>query len=200
MKHAAWIAAGAAMLAAVLTVASTAWTTYSSAKSSESSAQRAAEAVVRGVEVQLSGETEKSKAEFLRARRQEVYVTAAEHLNALEDAQGSYWAYVDVNAEDIAIGDEELFKRSTVMSESIQQVFRDRFSVGIIGTRDVVEAFDEVVLQYSEINNGLRRWASYRTGTTSVDPKFDYESFYSTMLKGKRDALTKAFRIDIGSE
>jgi hypothetical protein len=61
-KHAAWVAAGAAILAAVIAFGGTWW-----------SAGVAAKAASETVTKQLSGETEKSRAEFLRGQRQILY-------------------------------------------------------------------------------------------------------------------------------
>jgi len=63
-RHAAWVAAGAAR---------TLWNGYTSARASDRAARTAADAAVQAVSLQLSGETEKSKAEFLRGRRQILY-------------------------------------------------------------------------------------------------------------------------------
>jgi len=61
-KHAAWVAAGAAILAAILALGGTLWGSH-----------MAADSASRTVAQQVSGETEKSRAEFLRGQRQVLY-------------------------------------------------------------------------------------------------------------------------------
>ena len=61
-KHAAWVASGAAILAAIIAFGGTWWST-----------ERAAKAASDTVTQQVSGETDKSRAEFLRGQRQALY-------------------------------------------------------------------------------------------------------------------------------
>jgi hypothetical protein len=86
-KHAAWVAAGAAILAALLALGGTLWSAHLSAKASDKAAQTAADAAVKTVSVQLSGETEKSRAEFLRGQRITLYSTIIADDIALHEAE-----------------------------------------------------------------------------------------------------------------
>src|SRR5688572_22972466 len=79
-KHAAWVAAGAAILAAVIAFSGALW-----------SAKVAAKAASDTVTRQVSGETEKSKAEFLRGQRQVLYSNIIAHERALRAAEEAAW-------------------------------------------------------------------------------------------------------------
>jgi hypothetical protein len=86
-RHAAWVAAGAAILAAILAVGGTWWSGEESADASDRAAQTAADAAVKAVTIQLSGETEKSRAEFLRGQRRILYSTIIAHDTGIREAE-----------------------------------------------------------------------------------------------------------------
>jgi hypothetical protein len=75
-KHAAWVAAGAAILAAILALGGTLWGSH-----------MAAESASKTVAQQVSGETEKSRAEFLRGQRQVLYSTIVAHEIGIRKAE-----------------------------------------------------------------------------------------------------------------
>jgi hypothetical protein len=89
-KLAAWVAAGAAILAAVLAAGGTLWSGHESAKASDRAAQTAADAAVKAVSIQLSGETEKSRAEFLRNQQKDLYIEVVTDLRKLDVTREDY--------------------------------------------------------------------------------------------------------------
>ena len=78
-KHAAWVAAAAAMLAALLAFGGSVWSAHTAAKN---------------VRTQLSGETEKSRAEFLRGQRQTLYTKIIVDETALKQAESETYRYL----------------------------------------------------------------------------------------------------------
>jgi hypothetical protein len=86
-KHAAWLAAASAILAAVLALVGTFWSAHRSSTASERAAATAADAAVKAVSVQLSGETDRSRAEFLRGQRRVLYSTIIAHETEIREAE-----------------------------------------------------------------------------------------------------------------
>ena len=81
-KHAAWVASGAAILAAIIAFGGTWWST-----------ERAAKAASDTVTQQVSGEPDKSRAEFLRGQRQALYSRIiADERKLFEMENGAEWS------------------------------------------------------------------------------------------------------------
>jgi hypothetical protein len=130
-KHAAWVAAGAAILAAILAFGVTWW-----------SAEKAADSTAETVATQLSGETEKSRAEFLRGQRQVLYSTAITHERELYRAEFE---------TDDAMGEAEvsrLFKRVLELKSKLDQ---DAATAEIIASEPVREQLRLLSLQHGKI-------------------------------------------------
>jgi hypothetical protein len=132
-KHAAWVAAAAAILAAVLALGGTWW-----------SGQTAAKSALETVERQTSAETEKSKAEFLRGQRQALYNSAFLREQTLFDIEED-WAHA-ILEQHKALGDE----KSKAWYTTYNALRADTSSMAIIASMEAYQAFVDLMSKHLE--------------------------------------------------
>jgi hypothetical protein len=188
-RRAAWIAAGAAILAAVLALGGTWWSAQLSARSSDEAARLAAEAAVKGVTIQLSGETEKSRAEFLREQRRVLYSTIIAHEIGIR------------KAEKKLVDDIERTRRHNISTDSLWAQYakleRDEPPAEIIASPPVRAQLAAL----TKTQNSARSHFKMMSLKGEVDEvAMDWISRYQDKRQKAFDAFCKAARKDLGSE
>jgi hypothetical protein len=190
-KHAAWVAAGAAILAAVLALGGTWW-----------SAKTASDAAVEAVSVQLSGETEKSRAEFLREQRRVLYSTIIAHEIELREAE-------EQRLNDIPDPADPQFRRRSQrdrikfaseamvpVREKLAKLEQDRPSAEIIASPTVREHLKKLYVTHVRIVHSIARMSVLG----ALDPEYDKLSRYDEDRAEAFDAFAEAARKDMGAE
>jgi hypothetical protein len=193
----AWIAAIAALLAGVLTVVGTVWGAYQNSEASQKAAEKAASAAVKAVEVQLSGETEKSRSEFLRAQRQTLYSGALEAVDGLDHTEINYYAFLSTSDDDTFDfdRDRELERKLDKAFDTFNPFF---FKVELLGSEEVAAKFRTVYELHSRIRSWLSSYATYQAGARPAPPEGSFESLAGD-LAGAESDLVQACRVDVGS-
>jgi hypothetical protein len=131
-------AAIASIIAALIAVGGVIWSSQESSEASERAARMAADTAVKTVNTQLSGETERSRAEFLRGQQQVIYSKAIEAEQVLTTTEIQ---------QVVAIRDYELsgwrnpgYKK---LEEDYTRWHNYGASIYIIGSTEVGDAFNK---------------------------------------------------------
>jgi hypothetical protein len=197
-KHAAWVAAGAAILAAVLAAGGTLWSGHESAKASDRAAQTAADAAVKAVSIQLSGETEKSRAEFLRSQQKVLYTKVITDLQKLDGARGQYAAMVFNPTEK----PENLGMWKKRYDGPYATFMDDQNSVLILASEPAQQAFVRLMKAHKLIHNNYLFYANLKSASW---PSFtEPPSLQDTIQRAVRDSqvaeddFVKAAKHDMG--
>jgi hypothetical protein len=125
-KHAAWVAAGAALLAAVLALGGS-WL----------SAERAAESARQTTITELSGETERSRAEFLREQQKDLYTEVITDLRQLDGVRAEY-AAMAFDTRNKPVNLDEWSKR---YDAPYHKFVDDRSSIMVIASEPAQQSF-----------------------------------------------------------
>jgi hypothetical protein len=171
--HAAWVAAGAAILAALLSV----W-------------------------LQTSGETNKSRAEFLRGQQQVLYAKVIDHEVMWSDAESNYFILAtrrptlpDPTVHDAA--DAEYDAKKTFQA--------DGNVVKIIGSKKVVDEYNKLLDAHDTYGRAvvsyLAEFGKAEECTTQAC-KDKYDTIVDTQdsVEDSKSALLEAFRADLGAK
>jgi hypothetical protein len=146
-RRAAWVAAAAALLAAMLALAGTLWSGYTSSRASDRAAMTAADAAVKAVSVQLSGETERSRAEFLRNQQRIAYFRVVKDMREMLDIESKLRFRLPPEAYP-RIQDD--------MNRVGAKVYDDSFELQMLGSEDVRDSFNNFLaagIQFTECAN-----------------------------------------------
>jgi hypothetical protein len=170
-KHAAWVAAGAALIAAIFALIGSVLT------------------------VTLTGnvETDRSRAEFLRGQRQELYSRIAIHLQAVNDLQATQEVQGKWGELDKYNGQAKQFE--DIFQEAYGPLRYDQSSVKIIASQEVVDAFSEVLSCHRAFEDIIRR--------NYINPKDIEPSEYIAVKKvalTADDKFLAAARADMGAK
>jgi hypothetical protein len=191
-KHAAWVAAGAAILAAILSIGGAYW-----------SAERAARSASETVSKQVSGETEKSRAEFLRAKRQELYSKVIADEGELSQMENEILkkAYENSQAKVKPAPPKSLDDFLRPLDSKRKSLERDRSVIDILASDGVRDAYSKLVdlrdIQHNEL---------FLLTMCSLIPNCDFDAEKKDYLEEEaaylwaRGQLTRAARHDMGSE
>jgi hypothetical protein len=131
------IAAKAAIAAAVIGVAGIIIGGFMSAGASDRAAEKTANSTLESVKVQLAGETDKSRAEFLRTQQQVLYSKVITAEQALRDAEGQYDNAVYLYL--VRRGPKPSMKK---LNAAYERWHNYDASIYTIGSTDVGKAFD----------------------------------------------------------
>jgi hypothetical protein len=132
-RNAALVAAVAAILAAALALVGTLW-----------SARVAAQAAIDSVSQQLSGETERSRAEFLRGQRQVMYTKMVKDESDLIAVELSYANSVDDIMEE-GKSAADLDTSSDQFDRYFNTVQVNEYSLQLIGSPEMRDAYGRIV-------------------------------------------------------
>ena len=187
-KRAAWLAAGAALLTAVLSgvlsVGGVVWASNAAAKSAS-----------EAVEKQLFGETDKSRAEFLRAQRQELYAAIVEDDSAVRFARLDLLEEATVNR---GADDSRKFAESLIVYQRAASKVRvvDNSSVAIIASPAVRSSFEKMTGGYGKIELELVRLNRLKSQNSASRQRYD--SYVESFNAAKGEFL-EACRVDMGN-
>jgi hypothetical protein len=192
-KYAAWVAAGAAILAAALAL----WGTWWSADASDRAARTAADAAVKAVSIQLSGETEKSRAEFLRDQRRILYSTIIADEIKLREAEQKRDHDIVNSAGSRALPVPVRIKPMSPVAKQLSKLNQDKPSAEIIASPPVRARLATLYEVHQNIVTIL-------TFMSTRGSKSDSDYARLLQLEGERekavDAFCQAARSDMGSE
>jgi hypothetical protein len=147
-KHAAWVAAATSIVAALASVVSIIWSGQLSAQATDRAAQRTADATVRTVALELSGETDKSRAEFLRSQRQKLYGEVISHELQLREREAAFATLIldPARAADLE-RDFPAINKNYGKARGVLD--RDRFQVDILGSPPFRTAYAQLVQEHN---------------------------------------------------
>lgn len=198
-RQAALIGAMAVILSSVIAILAS----YVSASLASSSTLRAAS-------LQVSGESEKSRAEFLRGQRQVLYAQVIGHERALSSALARFY---DADPDGRASAWKPL-RNSTDKAKS--RFDGDESSIVVLGSESAVKQFKLLKESYdayycsvaSEFEGPVVAPTSEPTApldpsptpsSTPIDPCPDDPDDASAAMEKYRDAVLAAFRADMGA-
>jgi hypothetical protein len=190
VKFAAWVAAGAALLSAAAAAGGTYW-----------SADRAAKSASETVTLQLSGETDRSRAEFLRGKRQMLYVwviTDERELNSLEvDSYNKIKGYTRLEGKKAAKVSEARFLDPFNLKQ--ENMDKNLSSIVVIGSKEVREAYPKLSESRQKMHSDLYKLLKC-TAHKSCDIKAERESYSALYdgVKGQRDEFIGLVQRDMG--
>jgi hypothetical protein len=186
-KHATWVTAGVAILAAIIALGGAVWSGVVSAHASDRAAKTAAEAAVNSVVVQSSRETDRSRAEFLRDKQQALYSTLLAHDRTLFNAMTEHYKrrYDPANrGKDLRVDRAE--------NNAWDEFDADYAMVQIIASPKVRDEYQEIHSIYSSMR--------YALDWRSDDEPWNLE--YKGAARGldmHRKAFFDAARADMGN-
>jgi hypothetical protein len=149
--HAAWVAAGAAVLAALLALIGSSW-----------SAERAARTAAQNVITEQSGETERSRAEFLRLQQKDLYVDVVADLQKLKNAQKEY-AGMAFNPQKPANLNEGKERYDATYGEFMD----DQNGIRILGSKPAQQAFMRLMDAHLKLHNNYIFLVNLRSNSWS---------------------------------
>jgi hypothetical protein len=176
-------------LAAVLALVGTFWSAHRSSTASERAAATAAAAAVKAVSVQLSGETDRSRAEFLRGQRQRLYSTIVAHEIGIHEA------------ENKLVKDIEQTRQHNISTNPLWTQYakleRDEPSAEIIASPPARAQLAAL----TKTQNSARAHFKLMSLKGEVDEAaMDWISRYQDKRQKEFDAFCQAARRDMGSE
>jgi hypothetical protein len=197
-KHAAWVAAGSAIIAAIVAVGGTVWSGRESVEASDRAAQTAADTAVKAVSIQLSGETEKSRAEFLPEQRRVLYITIIAHEVEIHESEQKI-------IDDIAVAGKGKTIRATAdkLATRYEKLEKDRPPAEIIASPPVRERLAALSKTHRDVRQKIFVLA-FRDETHGIDgldgDDLVWINRYEKERKNAFDAFCQAARKDMGSE
>jgi len=190
-RQAALIGAVAVILSALIAIAA-----------SYISASLASTSTLRAASLQVSGENDRSRAEFLRGQRQVLYAQVLDHERALNGAVELY------SSQDV---DERESKLEPIVQSFVKAKRNfddDESSIMILGSDGAIKQYrslNEAYVVYFDALESVFEGTlapSVATGSTSPDPtgrSADPVEAASENLRRERDAMLMAFRADMGA-
>jgi hypothetical protein len=188
-EAAAHIAGQATKRAAVITLVGVLVSVVLSTGASIFISDRTADSAANTMQQQLSGETDRSRAEFLRGKRQVLYSTIVAHETAIR------------NAEDKLVADIVRTRRHNISTDSLWAQYakleRDEPPAKIVASPPVRAQLEAL----TKTQNSARSHFKMMSLKGTVD---DDASVWISRYQGKRqktfDAFCQAARKDLGSE
>jgi len=118
----------------------------------------AADSASDTVAVQANRETERSRAEFLRAQRQELYAKALIDHQALSDAQGKYWSSVARAKKS------ELTSDADPTRPAFKRAAEDYGIIQFVGSSGAGDAYYELLMAHVKRGDIIREARSRKLG------------------------------------
>lgn len=140
------------------------------------------------VERQLSGETEKSRAEFLRTQRQSLYAKIIGHEQDLLEAEDHYLTAMGTATFDIEVHN----RLAPAMYRNHQLLSQDKTNIDIIASDPCREAFEAWFTEHAQILTALSHRAEYMTGKRKDRPTFDLAKGHLAAQDAKKEFLEAA--------
>jgi hypothetical protein len=199
--RAARVAAIAAIAATLISVGGVVWESYESSKTLHEVATTAAGAAVSAVEVHLTGETERSRAEFLRGQRQTLYAAVIKQDDRYSSAEELLEGVIMRPPEPRAPTD--YIDAMSRLSQADDDLESSGAAMQIIASGSAVEAFtalDHAHSEYSQVLQDINRLKiqnkCYKPTCPEVKPRWGAAVI---ARDNARLRLIRAFREDMGA-
>lgn len=202
-RRSAQMAMVGALVAAVLSLGGTIWSAYQSSVTSQRVADKAAEAAVDAVLVQLDGETDRSRAEFLRSEQKVLYSRVISHDQALDSAgellfkSGFVAVYATKSEEERVALDQ--YERAYQAFEA------DKPSMDIMASTSSRDAYYALVKAHRQMKPDFSATKPPKKGghpTRVLQGTLDYQETYreqGSAVGQSRYGFLEAARADMGA-
>jgi hypothetical protein len=186
--QAAGMGAIATLVAAVIALGAATW-----------SGRIAANAAVKAASQQQTGETDRSRAEFLRGQRQDLYGSVAAHEQALNESQESF---ID-HARDLTSPQLRALLKDGRNPPLLQTLENDQFRMEILGSPKVRATFSKLIsaqLQRQDYFRRTLRLLSIKSDWDILRPRYERQDLMQVEIAELERQLMTNARLDMGSE
>lgn len=175
-KQVAIIGAIAGLLSAAISVPTSIWNT-----------NRTSETATHNVELQVASETQKSKAEFLRGKRQILYVQLAIDADALLKAEEDYFDLIAYQKKSTSAIKAMIADNHKPVDKARARFDRESFSVDVMASDAVEQAYENISAVL------YQRWRYVEVAANQrVKPPYRVPHEYFDKLNTQSGDLSKA--------